>query len=302
LAVTVNVDDGFSAAPGTMIASIEGDPSRRFVNKDTVSNSSGVPADETSDFEAETAGAIPCPSGTLTVIAEPLTGWNSVTNPTDGEIGREVDTDAELRTRREDELAAVGSTTADAIRSDVLRNLEDNVTHCRVLANDTAEEDANGVPAYSFEVIARGLVTDATESTRLAEQIAASKSAGDRAYGTSSEVVTDSQGNDDLIGYTWVSDQNVYLEADLTIDEDLFPEDGDDQIKAALVAIEDTYEPGSDVIAERLKAACFSVTGVVDVPELRLGFSASPVGTTNLSIAIREIGAIDTGRILVTHV
>jgi hypothetical protein len=44
------------------------------------------------------------------------------------------------------------------------------------------------------------------------------------------------------------------------------------------------------------------VPGVTDVTALRLGFAASPVGTTNLVVTGRAIARFDTSRVLVNIV
>ncbi len=301
--VTVNIDDGFSAAPGEMVAAVAGDPVRRFVNKDVVENTSGMTNDFSVNFEAEVAGAVECLSGQLTSIAEPLSGWNSVINPTDAVVGDEIDTDSQLRIRREQELAG-GSTTADGIRTDVLQNEDLGVTFCRVLSNDTDATDSNGLPPHSVEVIARGPDAPTSEDDQaLADQIWESKAGGVQAFGTDSKTVTDDQGNEYDVGFTRPTIVPVYLEIDITIDATKYPEDGDDQLAEALVDFGDeNYQPGDDPIAERLKSVAFSIPGIIDVPELRLGFTVSPVGTTNLTVAIREIAELDSSRILVTHV
>lgn len=302
-AVTVNLNAGFSAAAGEMVAAVDGDPTRRFVSTELAENTGGSAADFSINFEAETAGAVECLAGQLTVIAQPLSGWNSVTNPTDAVVGDEIDTDAQLRIRREQELAG-GSTTADGIRTDILQNEDLGVTFCRVLSNDGDTTDVNGLPPHSVEVIARGPDSPTSDDNQaLADQIWASKGGGIRAYGTASEIVVDSQENAYSVGYTRPTLKNTYIEIDVVIDTNLYPEDGDDQIKEALADFgDDNYQPGDDVIAERLKAVAFTVAGVTDVSALRLGFSASPSGTANLSIAIREIAALDTSRVLVTQV
>ncbi len=303
LAVTCNLDDGFDVLPGDMVASVSGDPTRRFVNVAAVANATGITDDFSVLFEAETAGAVPATAGTLTVIAEPVTGWNSVTNPTDAVLGLEEDTDAQLRARREDELAG-GSHTADAIRTDILQNEDLGVLFCKVLDNDTDATDANGVPRKSIEVIAYGPASPtADDNQALAEQIQTSKPAGIRAYGSTTRTVEDDQGNEYTIGLTRPTLIPIYLEIDIVIDADTFPSDGDDQVAAALVAIgDDNYEPGDDAIAERIKAAAFSVDGVTDVDVMRIGTTASPVGTGNVTIAIRELADLDTSRVVVTHV
>jgi uncharacterized phage protein gp47/JayE len=301
--LTVNLDDGFSAAVGDMVVHVTGDPTRRFVNTEAAENSSGITDDFEVAFEAETAGAVPAMAGSLEVIAEPLTGWNSVTNASDAVLGLEADTDSELRVRRRDELAG-GSHSADAIRTDILQNEELGVIFCRVLENDTDSTDANGVPRKSIEVIAYGPASPtADDDQALAEQIQASKTTGTRAYGSTTKTVEDDQGNEYSIGLTRPTLISVWLEIDIEVDADTFPADGDDQVIAALVAVgDDNYQPGSDVVAERLKAAAFSVDGVTDVTALRLGTSASPVGTSNIAVAIREIADLDSARVLVTHV
>lgn len=299
---TVSINSGFSQPAGAMVAHLDGDPTKRFINRDLVANATGVTDSFAAVFVAETPGAVEVFAGKLDVIAEPLVGWNSITNATDGTTGLADDDDATLRTRREDELQAQGSTTTDAIRSDVLRNLKDNITNCTVLSNEGDTVDANGLPPHSFEVIARGLATDAAASLALAKQILDSKCAGDHAFGQATLVVPDAQGKDHTIGYTWVTVQNVYLEIDLTINADLFPSDGDTQIKDALAVLDEAFDPGDEVVALRLRAACLAITGVVDVPALRLGFAASPTGTVNLAIGTRSIADFDTSRMLVNHV
>jgi uncharacterized phage protein gp47/JayE len=298
-ACTANLDDGFSALAGEMVAHVTGDPTRRFVNVDAIENTSGITDDFSVDFEAEEAGPTVCLSGELEVIAEPLTGWNSITNPTDAEPGQNEEADAVYRARQRDELVG-GSHTVDAIRVDILRNEALEVEFCKVLENDTDATDGNGLPPKSIMVVAYGPASpSAADVLALATQILASKPAGIETYGTTTKTVTDDQGNDHTIKLTRPTAVPIYLEIDVTVDEN-FPEDGDTQIAVALAAVgDDTYQPGDDVIASRLKAAAFTVTGVTDVTALRLGTAPAPVGTANLTITYLQIATIDTGDITV---
>lgn len=294
---TVNVNPG-TYLPGTLIASVLNYPDRRFTNIDTVANS-GMSAANVTDitFECEDAGIVLANAGTLTVIAQAVVGWNSITNPLDATVGEEEESDADLRTRRELELAGAGSTTADAIRSDILREVT-GVISCTVLENDTDDTDVNGLPPHSVEAIVLGPDGyDADDDQAVADQIWASKAGGIRAYGSTSKVVTDSQGFTHTVAFTRPTDVDVYLEFDLTVDGDYAD---DATFKAAIVAFgDDAYGGGDDVVRARLIAAAFDVAGVVDVTGLRLGLTASPVGTSNLAIALREIARLDTSRIVV---
>lgn len=298
----VNVDAGFDQPAGALVAHVDGDPTKRFLSKTAVANPGGSPDNFTVVFEAETAGAILVLAGTLTVIAEAVVGWNSITNATDGTTGLPDDSDVTLRTRRQDELQAQGSTTADAIRGDILRNLASNITHCKVLVNEGNDVDANGLPAHSFECVVRAIAQDAAARAALAKQILESKCAGDRAFGTQSELVTDAQGKIHVIGFTFVEVVEVWVEADIEIDDDTFPADGDTQVETAIIDVETDYEPGDKVVALLLRSKCLTVAGVIDVPALRLGLTASPVTTANLTLTARQIADFDSSRILVTHV
>jgi hypothetical protein len=306
VACVVNVDSGFDQLPGALIAHVAGDPTKRFVNTTEVKNIGGTADNFDVVFEAETAGAVEVLAGTLTVIAEARTGWNSITNAVDGTTGNPNDSDATLRLRREEELQAQGSTTADAIRGDILRNLAKNITHCKVLVNEGNTVDANGLPPHSFECVVRALATDAAARQALAKQILASKCAGDQAFGSQSEVVLDEQGKPHTIGFTFVEVVPVYLEIDADVDEDAYPVDGDTQVKERLIAVETDYSPGDKVVALVLRSTCLAsnggVAGVIDVPALRLGLTASPVGTSNLILTARQIADFDTSRIVVNHV
>jgi hypothetical protein len=76
--------------------------------------------------------------------------------------------------------------------------------------------------------------------------------------------------------------------------------DGLQQVKDALKARGDTYAVGEDVVALFLRAACFNVAGVVDVPTFTLDFVPSPVNTGNLTIGTFERATFDTSLITVT--
>lgn len=298
----VNVGAAFDALPGAMVASDRLDPTKRYTNRDEIANVSGSPVDVLGVvFVAETAGAVECFAGNLIVIAETLSGWNSITNPTDGAVGLDNDTDPALRARRESELSLAGSTTADAIRADILSNLSENITNCKVLTNELDTVDVNSLPPHSLEVLVRGQATDLNASTALATQILASKDACDFATGSASLVIADAEGNDHSIGYTWVNDADVYVTITVKINAKTYPADGDSQVADSIAELNSTFDPGDSVIAELVKSRCFGVTGVVDVPACALDLIPSPTNTANVPIGARQQAVFDTSRIVVLH-
>ena len=65
-------------------------------------------------FSCNTYGPIACPAGTLTRIFRAIPGWDSVTNPTDGVLGRDTESRSQFEERRAASVAknAVGSLNA----------------------------------------------------------------------------------------------------------------------------------------------------------------------------------------------
>jgi len=298
----VNVNPGTYPA-GTLIAQVTGDAKRLASNKVDVVNAGLSAANVTVDFQAQTAGAIQYPAVTL-VISQAVAGWNSITNAVDGELGLDDENDPTLFARSENELATGGSSSADAIPSNILENLKENVINCRVLANDGDLPDANGLPPHSIEVIARGNDEGADSTTALVEQIADLKDAGDKAYSGNGtyQNFTDAEGNVLNIGYSWATQKDLYVDITVEIDPKIFPADGDTQIKNAIVAVGAGYDPGDKAVFEKIRGSAFGVKGVIDVPSMQLDTIFPPVATANVSATLREIVDLDTGRIRVFHV
>jgi uncharacterized phage protein gp47/JayE len=291
---TVNVDPGTYAA-GTLTAALASDATVTFTNTEAVTNSGGSAANVTGvEFECTATGPIAANAGTVTVIASPVSGWNSVTNPLDGTPGSDEESDGDLRLRAFGELESNGAANAISLRADLLEL--DDVTSVVVLENRTNALDVNAVPAHSLEAIVYG-----GDNEDIAAQILASTPLGIWSHGSEDVDIEDSAGETQTIHFSRPTARNVYITVELTIDAALYPSDGDDQIKAAIIAqVEADVQIGDDVILSRVYPAVFSVAGVLDVTAIKAGFSASPSGTVNLSIGTREIADFDTSRIVVT--
>lgn len=242
--------------------------------------------------ESEDTGPKTATSGTLTVIETPVSGWSSVINLLDATLGTNLETDAALRLRREAELRATGNASLEAIRADVLQ-VED-VISCTVFENPDDATDGDGLPPHSIEVLARG-GTDAAVAAAIFGTVAA----GIQTYGTTTETVTDSQGIDHDISFTRPSEQTVYVTINLTIDEDVYPADGDDQVKAAIVAWGDAQDTGRDVVSSVISAQAISnVPGILDSTAL-IKLTPGPTLTTTIVITSRQLAVYDTSRISV---
>lgn len=290
------VGASFTASAGQMMANVSGQDTVRFVNVDAVGPlTAGTHA---IDFQSVDYGAVSANAGTLTVITAPVSGWTSCTNPLDATLGSDIENDADLMVRREEELAASGACTVDSIRADVLQI--EGVQQCFVFENTTLETDSDGLPGKAIEVVIFDGTSPAADDDEVAQKVWDSKPSGSQAYGSTSGTATDTQGVERTVAFSRATVKNVYLEFDVTIDVTEFPTDGADQIKDAVADYGDSkLNLGIDVVAVKMKAAALAVPGVLDITALRLGFSASPVGTSNLTITGREIASLDTSRITV---
>lgn len=246
------------------------------------------------EAESEAVAPVVANANTLTVIATPVSHWTGVNNPLDAVVGLLEESTSALRLRREQELRAAGAAAFEAVRSDLLQ--VDGVTEVFLFQNDTDATDGDGLPPHSFEAVVRG-----GDDQDIADKIWATKALGIATYGSETESVEDSQGTSHAVKFTRPTVKTVYLGIDITVDAETYPSDGDAQVVAAVVAFGDAnLGTGDDVVLTALYPAIFSVSGVLDVTAVRAGFTASPVGTVNLTIAARELADLDTGRTAVT--
>jgi uncharacterized phage protein gp47/JayE len=207
---------------------------------------------------ALTAGDVLVLADTITTIVTPVAGWDSVTNLGDGIEGRNVETDAELRLRIQG--ARLGAGTVEAIKSRIQDEV-DGVTRAIVVENRT-DDVVSGQPAHSIHVIVQG-----GADQDIADKIWEVKPAGIETFGSETETVVDSEGNNQTIyfsrptvEYGWV--KVVYTKTP----EETFPAGGEDAIKQSLLDFGETFEIGQDLYLQRWTGPVFDATsGIASV-------------------------------------
>lgn len=257
------------------------------VTNTIVETTAGVPQGQV-DCEAESTGPVTAVTQTLSVIETPIAGLNSTRNPEDAILGRNTETDLELRSRRSRTLQVAGAGTVEAIRSRLL-NLA-GVTDVIVFENDSLVTDERGLPAKSFETVIKG--GDAQEIVDLLWSI---KPAGIQTYGNLNGTIVDSQGVSRVIYYSRPTLVPIYLEVDLTVNSD-FPVTGAAAAETALVEQGNLFGIGNDVIViPKLIYALNGINGIEDVV-IRIGTAPSPTLDNNIQIASNEIASFDSTR------
>lgn len=306
---TVNVDPGTYLA-GTLFARTSSDTVNQYTNKTDVVNSGGVAANVTVDFEAVDTGPLTVNASTLTVIAQAVTGWNSITNPTAGTPGTNGEDDPDLRIRREEELSASGASTAAAIQADVLAKMivpttSSDTLNCTVLFNDTDTTDGNGLPPHSIEVVAYQPGNTGADDAALANLILAQKAAGIGTHGTSSATATDSEGNTETISFTRPTTTTIYVSCNVK---------GNVSAQAVVDALNaytaKTWAPGVSAIILAMQASLFpnpadpsvGVHGLKDVLSFHIDTVHPAVASSNITIDVRHVPVLSmtTGDVTVT--
>jgi len=234
---------------------------------------------------AVNTGTVIALAGSLTQIDTPVFGWQTVTNIADATEGTNEETDAELRDRRSKSAQAAGQNLTDALFGQ-LSNL-DNVTSARVISNGTDSTDANGIPAHQFlSIIEGGLNSD------IADIIWLNTPQGILSHGDITEVITDSQSFPQNVKFSRPIDKDIYFSVTVTTDAN-YPGSGDGDIKDNIVEFgKANYEIGEDVVLSQFYTPINSVPGVISI-DLKIGFAASPTGTSNLTIDFNELSKYD---------
>ena len=300
--VSLGLNAGFSQPAGAMMCNVVGQPTIRFTNKSTVASVGA--GTYLAVFEAVDFGPVVANAATLTQITNPITGWNSVTNPLDAALGALVEEDPAYRQRQADELTAAGSSTVDAIRADLLK--VSKVLQAFVFENVTLATDGNGLPGKAIECVIYDGAAPTASDTAIAQAVWDSKPSGSQTFGSSSAIAIDALGIQRTVFFSRAAVLNVYLEYDIKVDASRFPVTGVQLVKDVAVAEGNQGNLGDSVIALLLRSCVLEknagVPGVTDVVALRLGLAASPVGITNLTVTGRSIARFDTTRVVVNLV
>lgn len=285
--------DGTIIPAGSLISANDG--TSTFATDADVTIVGGV---ATVDSTATVTGPTEAVAGTLTIIDTPITGWSTVTNPANAEVGQNEETDTELRARRELSVTRAAKSIIDTILAEVLA--VPNVEEAFIFENDTDVISPNtDTPPRSFQTVVLG-----GDNADIATAIYNEKPITMKTFGNTTENVTDSQGFLHPVNFTRPTVLEIYIIINLTVTS-AYPPDGDDQIKQNIVDYDNGdlvvgrgFGVGDDVVHSELYTPINLVPGH-SVDDLFIGFSASPTGEADLPIAFNEISSFVIANITV---
>jgi hypothetical protein len=309
---SVVADAGTVLVAGTHFANVSGKPDVKFT---PVKNFTSLVSGTTLNvlFESENAGAVQAPGGQLSVIATPVVGWTSITNPFAANPGSPVATDAQLRLTRQQELTRPGSSTVDAIRAKLVLLLN-GVSGASVAAFNNPDDtpSVDGLPRKSFEMVVWD-PSGAFTNDEIAQTIWDSKPAGIQSFGSVSGNAKDKTGATQVVSFSRATPVPIYISLTLLsragyVGDEPFKEALARYLSDGIVVTDDAgnkntilepYATGTDVTAYDITLATQGLGA--KVLALTFGTTPSPVTSTDVPINIRQIATFDITRILVTH-
>lgn len=231
--------------------------------------------------------------GAITEIVNPSVDVSEIEHVGIEAIGKEVESDAELRKRFDLAIQGSGSGTAAAIRGAVMRI--NGVTGCLIVQNNTDSADADGRPPHSFEVY---VYAPEELDQEIAETIFSKKPLGIHTVGDISVVVKDVSGNAQTINFSRVSEVVLYINVTVAVDAE-FEIDGTEQIQAALADYINGLSTGDDVIFTSLYKYIFGIAGVRDVPELGISTDGSTYKAQNIAMDESNVARVSVANIVI---
>jgi hypothetical protein len=258
-------------------------------------------------FSALQTGPIACPAGSLSSVYRVVPGWDSITNPSDGIVGRDEETAAEFEIRRAASVAGNATGILPAIRAAVLA--VDGVIDAYVTENATSSPVTIGgvsVAANSIYVAAAGGTND-----EVAAAIWSKKAPGCGYTGTTTVTVTDTLGYAPPypsydVKFTRPSALRLYFAVELA-DNGIVPADAETQIRTAIVNAFNGDDGGqrarigSTVYALRYAAAVTGLGPWAQLVSISVGTSSSPTGT-EVAVNIDKLPALAAADIAVSLV
>ncbi len=273
--VTVNLAASKTFAPGDLVAHVAGEPANRWENRDEVVSilANDYPAVFISQLTGSDARA---PAGTLTVIADPVSGWNSVTNATDATAGEDIESITALKVRGELGVAASASRTRGGIRA-ALVDL-DGVLSAEVFENTTSVTDSRGLPPHSIRATVWDGSPAAADDDEIAQAILDTKAEGITSDGAEVGTAQDPDDGPVLVAFARATATSVNVAVVIQSDSGV----AEDDVVAAIEAAFPT-RVGAELTYNKIGASVFSVLGVDDYSGLTVaGGSVDLAGSVSV--------------------
>ena len=262
-------------------------------------------------FRAVESGPVPCPANSLTIILDAVNGLETATNPAPGDVGMDLESDAEFRVR----IKAGLNVNSIAILSAIKANLEalpgvrgtylyDNYSDSSVVVDEIT------VPAHSILAI-----VDGGESADIARVLYDKKTIGAGYCTTTTDpeiTIVSETVLDPIYGTTYVvkfaRPKDVTISVNITVaQQDYTGSDLEGDIKTAILnwAVGDNAEVdglkiGTDISPFEISAAVSNTIPEIFIRDCKIAKGADTPSAAIITMDEAEKGVITASDITVT--
>ena len=256
-------------------------------------------------MQAIETGPVGADAGTLTKIETSISGWSTVTNPLAATLGRDVESDAQLRSRRLDMLGTQSTSTIAAIRSRLSAQVAGLISHA-VVDNPTLSPVT--IKGVSIAAKSIAVFTAGGASADIARAIYNATPAGVPTVGTTTVNVADTvvSGYSTPIKYTDAATVPVLVKVTVdtsTLDlQTIIPELVVDYANGEGVTPRN-FVVGGDVLPFEIASYINSREPTINIRNVEVT-KASPVSWSNapITIDLDEIATVQASSVIVVLV
>ena len=262
----------------------------------------------TVQFQNQTTGPISCAIGALNRIYTAVAGWDTVSNPTAGAIGNDVESRAEFELRRQNSVAVNAVNSLQSIYAAVLAI--PNVIDAFVVDNSSNVAISYGATSYSLAPHSICVSVAGGTSSDIANAIWNKKPPGCGYNGNTSVTVYDTSYPTPYPSYTVTylvpTSTPAYFKVQLQ-NNPLLPSDIVTQVQNAVIESFNGQDGGTAVrintttFSGRYYANINAINPNVNVIEVYVGLTASPT-TLSAAFGIDQLPTISASQIVVNLV
>ena len=253
----------------------------------------------TASLSCLVTGPVVANARSLSVINTPVSGLTRTFNPADAVTGRNIESDPELRIRRQQIIQLSEAGPVEAILAALLKLNQDTtktaLENVIVFENIELTTDFRGMPGKSVQAIVYQAGGTTTRDQEIVDTLWASKAGGIETYGNVSMTAVDKMGFNHTIKFSRPVEVPIYLILDLTVNS-LYPTDGDDQVKTLMAAWGNALGVGVSIIVyPTLIAQLTAIPGIIDVG-VKIGKAPAPTLDNNIYIDDGTSGFVELSR------
>ncbi len=220
-------------------------------------------------------------AGTLTNIQTPINGWNSVSNANDVLLGQVLETDSQLRIRRDRIVGRNAQNIKDSLIAQLL--LLNGVVNVAVIDNKTDVTDSNGVPPHRFLTVVEGGVDG-----EIGKVVWDNTPQGINSFGSVTVPVLDASNILQNVFFSRPTLVPIYFIITITTDSSYLV-GSDVQIKDDIVSYGNSnFKLSDDVITSKFYTPINQTNGIISI-DIKIGRVPSPTTSINIPITSLEV-------------